>query len=87
MTSKGLTLVYNGGLQSGDGIMDWVRRGKNIHDTVKRGKYISKAGDAIDALGLTGFLDTKTGGTYSKARKAAKKAGYGKKKRTTRKKR
>jgi hypothetical protein len=89
MTSRGMTLIYNGGLsQQGNGIMDWVTKGKKAHDYVKGNKLISKSASALSALGLDKFLDSKTKGLYSKGVSAAKKQGYGRKrKRAPRKKR
>ena len=79
--TKSQALIYNGGLQSGDGLMDWVNKAKKAHDFVKKGGYITKIGNAADALGATDYLDAKTGGKYSQGRALAKQKGYGRPKR------
>jgi hypothetical protein len=79
-TTQGMNLIYNGGVQSGDGLMDWIKKAKSAHDFVKKNKLISKAVAIGDSLGATGYLDKRTGGKYSKGASFAKKKGYGKKK-------
>ena len=79
-TSRSMTAIYNPALQSGAGFKDWVSKAKQAHDFVKKGGYITKIGNAVDALGATDYLDSKTGGKYSQGRTLAKQKGYGKRK-------
>jgi hypothetical protein len=79
MTSKSLTAVYNGGVQQGDGFMDWIRGAQKIHKFVKDNKLISKGANIASTLGADKYLNAKTGGKYGKATGFAKSKGYGKK--------
>lgn len=75
MTSRGMALIYNGGLvQSGNGFLDNL---KMANAFAKKHKLVTKLGDVASAVGATGFLDSKTGGLFSKGVKAGKQAGYG----------
>eukprot|EP00732_Lithocolla_globosa_P006940 Lithocolla_globosa_v1_NODE_8419_length_823_cov_8.993490.p1 type:complete len:114 gc:universal NODE_8419_length_823_cov_8.993490:166-507(+) len=71
MTSRGMSLIYNGGLQAG---------GRKIvpgSQKAKKHKVVSTVGNVSDALGTTSFLNTKSKGLFSKAVKNGKKKGYG----------
>jgi hypothetical protein len=85
-TQLGQAAIYNSGMvtQSG-GAMNFGANLNKANQFAKDYRVVSKTRGVTDALGLTGFLDKKTGGLYSKGTDLAKSKGYGKKK-TTRKK-
>ena len=87
MTSRGQLMMYNGGVQTGRGFMDWVNKGKKLHDFVKGNQLISKGANIASSLGLDNYLNQKTGGKYGQATVFAKSKGYGKKRKKTTKKR
>jgi len=85
------TLGVYSGMQQGNGkFMDFLKgvanNAKGINKFLKDNKVGSKLGNVTDALGVTSYLDSKTGGKYSQGIDFAKKKGYGKKRRTRRKK-
>lgn len=84
----GLNAIYNGGLtsgympmQSGSGVMDWI---KKANEFAKKHKLVSKIGAVADAVGATDYINKKTKGYYGKAITEGTKRGYGRKKRRTR---
>ena len=90
-TQLGQYAIYNGGMipypQAG-GALNFSNLGSNLakaNQFTKDYRLVSKTRGVTDALGLTGYLDKRTGGLYSKGTDLAKSKGYGKKK-TTRKK-
>lgn len=83
-TNVGLSMRYDGGLasgytQGGAGFMDWIRKGAAF---AKKHQIGSKIGAVADAVGATGYLDSKTGGNFSKGVEFAKSKGYGKRRKT-----
>lgn len=96
-TLLGQAAIYNGGLQSGlqiqsgAGVGKFLSKAENVagkfSDFAKRNRLLSAADTAIGFVpGAKGYLDSATGGMYSNVVKAGKQAGYGKKKKSHKKK-
>jgi hypothetical protein len=60
-----MTAIDTGGVQSGDGLMDWIKGAKKAHDWVKKNKIISRGASVVSTLGGDAYLNKKTGGKYS----------------------
>lgn len=91
-TQLGQQQIYNGGLvpspQAGGGrkINNAAANLGKANDYAKKHRLVTKGRAVTDALGLTKFIDNKTGGVYSDVTNYAKTKGYGKKNRRSRKK-
>lgn len=66
--------------QTGAGLGTWIKKGI---DWAKRNKAISKVKAVTDAVGATNFIDSKTGGLYSKGVNVATQNGFGRRRRRT----
>lgn len=81
---RGIVTAYDNSLslnQSGAGFMDFIRgainTGKRVNNFAKKNNIISKIGRVANNLGATDYLDSKTGGNFSKGINMGIQKGYG----------
>ena len=82
---RGIVTAYDNSLsvnQSGAGLISSIRSANNW---LKKNKVGTKIKGVSDALGMTKYIDSKTGGYYSKAAELASQKGYGRRKKRGRK--
>ena len=91
-TNLGMAAIYNGGLQTGLGVGQTLKAIGNaagkVKDFAKSNKLATKLDTVVNAIpGAKGYLNANTGGIYGKAIQQARYAGYGRKRKSHKKKR